>query len=170
MTNPIIILGSSRSKGKTFDAVQAIIGNQYSVPIIDLNTLNISPYDYEHLNSGDDCLPLMRKIVDEHDLIVLATPVYWYTMSAQMKIFLDRWSDLLKIDKETGRKLKGKRLFIIASFGTSIPKGFEDAFSQTCEYIEMIYEGCSFIYSGGDLELLKENAKQIAFARKIMGI
>jgi hypothetical protein len=40
MTNPIIILGSSRSHGETRKAVDLIIGTN-QIPIIDLKTLNI---------------------------------------------------------------------------------------------------------------------------------
>ena len=52
-----------------------------------------------------------------------------------MKTFIDRLSDLISIRKDLGRKLKDKRIFVIASFNTSVPKGFEEQFSQTCEYL-----------------------------------
>jgi multimeric flavodoxin WrbA len=32
-----------------------------------------------------------------HDQIILATPIYWYAVSAAMKNFLDRLSDLLEL-------------------------------------------------------------------------
>ena len=113
MTNPIIILGSSRTFGETRKVVDSIIGNN-EVPIIDLKSLDMSIYDYDHYNKNDDFIPLMEQVI-KHDLIVLATPVYWYTMSATMKIFLDRLTDLLDIRKDLGRKLYGKKLFIICS-------------------------------------------------------
>jgi len=146
MANPIIILGSSRSQGETRKTVDLIVGNN-DIPIIDLKALNISIYDYEHQNKNDDFIPLIEGII-EHDLLVLATPVYWYTMSATMKIFLDRLTDLLEIRKDLGRKLRGKRLYVISSIGnTLLPQGFEDAFWQTAKYLGMEYEGCSFICS-----------------------
>ena len=77
MTNPIIILGSSRTFGKTRKVIDSIIGNN-KIPIIDLKSLDISIYDYDHYNKDDDFIPLIEKIIT-HDLIVLATPVYWYT-------------------------------------------------------------------------------------------
>jgi multimeric flavodoxin WrbA len=168
MTKAIIVLGSSRGKGETWHAIQEVIGNQSPIPLIDLNDLSISPYDYEHSNQNDDYIPLIEKLV-AYDLIVLATPVYWYTMSAQMKIFIDHLSDLLEIRKDLGRKLRGKKIFILASFSTSLPKGFEDAFSQTCDYMGMEYLGCSFIYRGMDPALLKMKPSQIALAKNVMG-
>lgn len=100
--NPIIILGSSRSDGDTLQAIKAVT-KERTVPIIDLKNLNISPYDYAYENKHDDFITLAEKMV-QHNPIVLATPVYWYTMSALMKTFIDRWSDLLDIRKDLGRR------------------------------------------------------------------
>ena len=47
MTNSIILLGSSNSFGQTRKAIDIIIGNK-DIPIIDLKTLDISPYDYNN--------------------------------------------------------------------------------------------------------------------------
>ena len=127
---PIIIFGSSKSRGETWNAVQSF-KRDLDIPIVELSRLNISFFDYEHLNQGDDYIPLMERIL-EHDPIILATPVYWYTMSAQMKVFIDRLSDCLAIRKDIGRKLKGKKMYVITTFGTSMPEAFEDAFRQTC--------------------------------------
>lgn len=138
--NPIIIFGSSRSDGDTFRAIKSVI-KDCPVPIIDLKNFNISHYDYNYENRHDDFLSLSEKMI-QYNPIILATPVYWYTMSALMKTFMDRWSDLLDIRKDIGRRLAQKELFVISSYGTSIPKGFEDAFSQTCAYLDMQYKGC----------------------------
>jgi multimeric flavodoxin WrbA len=166
MKNPIIILGSSRSFGETRKVIEEIIG-KIQTPVIDLKELNISPYDYEHHNSNDDYIPLMEKVI-EHDLLVLATPIYWYSMSAVMKIFIDRLSDLLDIRKDIGYKLREKKLFVIASYGGSYTKCFEDTFEQICNYMGMKYEGCSFVSSRNNLELNKENKSQIIKARNVM--
>lgn len=141
MKNPIIILGSSRSDGNTQKLAAALSNG--SIPIVDLSQLNISPYDYEHKNSGDDYFELMEKL-RLYDPVILATPVYWYTMSAIMKIFIDRLSDLLSIRKELGRALAGKHIFVLASYGTSFPDGFEEPFRQTFSYLKMKYCGCFY--------------------------
>lgn len=167
MNNSIILIGSSRSFGETRKAVEQVIETTDSIPIIDLNTLKILPYDYEYKNQQDDYLFTIEQVV-KHDLIVLATPVYWYTMSAQMKIFIDRLSDLLDIRKDIGRKLRGKQVFVIASFNTSLPKGFEEPFIQTCDYMGIHYKGCSFIYAGDNATLKSQNEAQIQKARKII--
>ena len=169
MNKAIIILGSSRSYGNTRKVVDQIIG-KCDIPLVDLNTLNIKPYDYEYLNQADDFIPLIERIV-EFNTIVLATPVYWYTMSALMKIFIDRISDLLDIRKDLGRKLRGKKLFVIASFGTSLPKGFVDTFEQTCQYLDIEYLGTSFVYVGeNDEHFMQNNQQAIEKARLILSV
>lgn len=154
-TNPIIIFGSSRSDGHTLKAIQTVIQDT-PIPIVDLRNLNIAQYDYTYANAKDDFIPLAEKMI-RYNPIILATPVYWYSMSASLKTFIDRWSDLLDIRKDIGRRLAGKDLYVITSYGESIPRGFEDAFSQTCEYLDMQYRGCYYFYSGDNLELAQKN-------------
>ena len=157
-SNPIIIFGSSRSDGNTLQAIHSVIKN-CPVPIVDLRDLNISYYDYRYDNAKDDFIPLAETMV-RHNPIILATPVYWYTMSALMKTFIDRWSDLLDIRKDIGRRLAYKDLYVIASYGTSMPRNFEEPFSQTCEYLDMRYKGCFYFNSGNMTEGSKENEEQ----------
>jgi len=153
--NPIVIFGSSRSNGDTLQAIKAVI-KERAVPVIDLKNLNIAHYDYNYENKHDDFIEIAERMI-QHNPIILATPVYWYTMSALMKTFIDRWSDLLDIRKDIGRRLSHKELFVIACYGTSLPRGFEDAFSQTCDYLDMQYKECLYFYSGDDAELAKDN-------------
>lgn len=165
----IIIFGSSRSHGNTRKIIDEIT-RDHSLPFIDLNDFEITPFDYEHRNKGDDFIPLIEKIVN-YDTMIIATPVYWYQMSTQHKIFFDRFSDLLKIRKDLGRKLRGKNLFVISSFQSSYPRGFEDTWQQICDYLGMEYLGSSFVYSGTeDEQFLKNNAVHIAKARNILKI
>lgn len=59
---------------------------------------------------NDDYLNLMKQILEKYETLILATPVYWYSMSGIMKVFFDRLTDLLTIEKELGRKLRGKKI------------------------------------------------------------
>ncbi len=161
--NPLIILGSSRSVGDTFQVVQGIIQEKH-VPVVDLRQFNISYFDYDQSNLNDDFIPLAEKMI-KHNPIILATPVYWYSMSAIMKTFLDRWSDLLGFRKDLGRRLAGKDLYVIASYAGELPKGFEDPFSQTCHYLDMHYKGCFYFYNGEKQDLKEKN---LELARKFI--
>lgn len=165
----IIIQGSARSTGNTRRVIEAVI-QKHSVPIIDLLTLSIGPYDYAHCHQEDDFIPLMERVV-KHEILVLATPVYWYTMSSQMKVFLDRMTDLLELRTDLLQQLRDKNVFILSSFGGSYSECFEDPFQKTCHYLGMNYTGCSMVYSGTEKpEQLAENEPQIHKARKALNL
>jgi multimeric flavodoxin WrbA len=84
----------------------------------------------------DGMKPLYRKIV-ESDALLLASPVYWFSVGAQMKLFIDRFYGL---NNEETQVLKGKKFGIIFSYGDTDPVGsgvtnairsFEDMFRYT---------------------------------------
>jgi len=135
----VIILGSSRSKGDTAQLVQGI-AQQTNWPIVDLNDYQISYYDYEHRNRTDDFLPLMRDLLFNYDTLVFATPVYWYAMSGILKVFFDRITDLLKIEKPLGRQFRGKSMAVLScSNGDHLGDNFWLPFRKSAEYLGMHY-------------------------------
>ena len=136
MLNTAIVLGTSRINGNTHSLVNEI-SNESDASIFNLSRYNISPFDYQHRNRKDDFLPLVNELVTfEH--IALASPVYWYSASSQMKVFIDRLSDLLTIDKSLGRKLRGKKGSVIATGSSdNAPACFTDAFQLTFSYLGM---------------------------------
>lgn len=136
----VIILGSSRSQGNTY-TLSNYLQSLGEFELIDLKEYEISPYDYEHANREDDFLPLMRKLI-AYELLVFATPIYWYSMSGIMKNFVDRFTDCLKIEKDLGRKLRGKSMavFCCGSDADEID-GFFLPFELTAGYLGMNYRG-----------------------------
>ena len=70
----------------------------------------------------DDMQELYPKLV-EADGWVIASPVYWFTMSAQTKLFLDRCFGLVAYHSDPFR---GKRIAIAMAFGG------EDPFTSGC--------------------------------------
>ena len=146
----VIIQGSARSNGHTAQVVQALI-RQTNWELIDLNDYQFSHYDYEHRNQQDDFLPLMRILIANYDTFVMATPVYWYSMSGLMKMFFDRITDLLTIEKPLGRQLRGKKMAAISSSGGSdLGDAFWLPFSESAQYLGMQYLGNVHTYSEKD--------------------
>ena len=137
----IIILGSSRKNGNTTKIVDEI-AKEHHIDVVNLSDYNISYYDYESKNIEDDFLPLIKKIIENHDTFIFATPIYWYNMSGIMKVFFDRFSDLIRIEKETGRKLRGKKIGVISnSHDNEIEESFYIPFKKTADYLGMEYLG-----------------------------
>ncbi|MFN0140831.1 MAG: flavodoxin family protein [Pyrinomonadaceae bacterium] len=153
----LIILGSSRKDGDTKRIVDELISIS-DWDLIDLNDYDFGYYDYEHKNLDDDYLDLMRTIIANYDVLIFATPVYWYAMSGIMKVFFDRITDLLDEEKELGRKLRGKSMAAIScSIGDNLGESFWLPFSETARYLGMSYLGHTHTIVGNDET---ENLKQ----------
>ena len=137
----VIILASSASRGNTYAAV-TYLAEKTNFDIINLNTYSISYFDYNHDNQTDDFLPLMEDIISKYETIVFATPIYWYNMSATLKTFIDRISDLLKIRKPLGRQLRGKSMAALSCSGHDDQgEYFWKPFELTADYLGMHYLG-----------------------------
>lgn len=137
----VVIVGSSRNDGDTFNLINVLI-EQSEWDLINLNDYNFSYYDYKHENRNDDYLGLMKQIIEKYDTLIFATPVYWYSMSGIMKVFFDRITDLLEIEKDLGRKLRGKNMAAIScSIGNNLGDSFWLPFLETAKYLGMNYLG-----------------------------
>jgi len=136
----VLFLASARSDGHT-RKICTHISDISAIPCLDFNDFNISYYDYHQGNEKDDFIKVIEQIL-AYDTIIFATPVYWYSMSAQMKTFLDRFTDLLKIRKDLGRQLKAKSMKVIccSSDATEYPE-FWMPFKRSADYLGMLYKG-----------------------------
>ena len=142
MLKTLALFSSSRRTGNTGRLTDRI-ASELAIDVVDLGSLRISPYDYEHRNRGDDFEPLMQRVLD-HDQIIFATPIYWYAVSPAMKLFLDRISDLLELPDlvPEGRRLRGKHAYVVCTSISDEPSGaFMEAFRETFEYLGMRFGG-----------------------------
>jgi multimeric flavodoxin WrbA len=138
-----IILGTSKLNGNTHKLAKAFV-KMCPSEIYNLNDFDISNFDYEHKNKDDDFIQLIKKL-NSFDHWVFATPVYWYSMSSQMKTFFDRLSDLLTIQKDQGRKLRGKSCsLLVTGSDEKLPSSFGQPFALTANYLEMDYKGACY--------------------------
>lgn len=148
----VIIAGSARSDGFTMK-VAGSIASKTHWDLIDLNSHRITHYDYTHQNKDDDFLPLMKNLIATYDTFVLATPVYWYSMSGIMKVFFDRLSDLVTIEKQMGRTLKGKRMGVLScSNGDNLGDAFWLPFEATANYLDMELVATAHFTEGSDTD------------------
>jgi GrpB-like predicted nucleotidyltransferase (UPF0157 family) len=114
------------------------------IEVIDLNEASVPPYSYSK-GSSDNFQMIIRKVLDA-DLLVLATPVYWYAMSGAMKDFMDRFSNLMSGEyKQLGESLYGKKIQLVSTgYDLKLPLGFEVPFSGTAIYFGMDYMGAIY--------------------------
>lgn len=163
----VIIQGSSRSEGHT-NTMVTLLQARLDCDVVDLNDYMIRPFDYEYLNQDDDFAPLIRRIANDYDLLIFATPVYWYSMSGTMKIFFDRLTDCLKVLADVGEQLKGKSMALMMM--SSDEETFESVrtpFPLTASYMHMHYLGDVHCWIDGVME--EEVKRRIdAFADQLM--
>ena len=141
MKKGIIIQGSSASHGETRKLVDYIC-DKLNMDMVDLLTKEIGIIDYQFKNQDDDFIPLSDSLTSKYDLLIFATPVYWYSMSATLKIFFDRISDTLKIKKDLGRRLRNMHMAVISSGSDHmLQPGFHMPFKASANYLGMSYVG-----------------------------
>jgi len=96
----LAIVGSPRLKGNTIYLVDQALGEAAKLGV-QTEKLILSQYEINPCLGHDDCATFgscqqgddAGWILDrfyEADGVILATPVYWYNVSAQMKVFIDR--------------------------------------------------------------------------------
>ncbi|MEM8929053.1 MAG: NAD(P)H-dependent oxidoreductase [Bacteroidota bacterium] len=158
----VLIVGSARKDGDTSNLVVKT-KKLTNWDVIDLNDYQIGYFDYSHSNKNDDYLGLMHNIITTYDTLIFVTPIYWYSMSGIMKVFFDRITDLLTIEKELGRKLRGKKMAVMTiSTGGNLGNAFWLPFSETANYLGMQYLGNLHTLNKKDYEKdLKEFIKEI---------
>ena len=162
----LVFKGSPREKGNSsILADQAAAGAKSAgaeVESFNLHNMDIRPCDACDVcqETGvcvlkDDMQMLYPKL-QEADAIVIASPVYWFTMSAQTKLFIDRWYGM---DSSEGNALKGKQFGILLTYGDTDPyssgainaiRTFQDMFRYIeATIVEIVYGSAS---NAGDVQ------------------
>lgn len=175
----VILKGSPRKNGNTAaladrlaegaEAAGAQVDNFY------LHGMDISPCDacdacrtetYTGCIIEDDMQMIYPKLL-EADALVIASPVYYFTMSAQTKLFMDRCYALTEGDESL---LKGKEVGILMAYEDADPfvsgavnalRAFQDAYRYIgAEIVGMVYAQA---YEAGEI-LDDEDVMERAFA------
>jgi multimeric flavodoxin WrbA len=154
----MIAVGSPRKNGNSsILAKQVAAGAKAGGAMVEtfyLQDMNIRPCnacDACRKKSRIDCVfkddmqklyPKLRRA----DAIVIASPIYWFTVSAQTKLFMDRWYAL---GSDEGYELAGKRFGIVLTYADADPftsgavnalRTFQDALHFIgAEIVGMVY-------------------------------
>ncbi|MEL7529667.1 MAG: NAD(P)H-dependent oxidoreductase [Bacteroidota bacterium] len=157
MNKIAILMASARSEGNTRKVISHLMG-QIEADLYDLNDYEVGYYDYEHRQS-DDFPKLMQALVG-YDYLILATPVYWYSMSAQMKTFFDRLTDLFEIHKPLYDSWAGKTwLTLSCGPDDDVPEFFAKPFAASADYLNLNFAGWVHTWlEKGDLSAERKQA------------
>ena len=172
----LVLLGSPRKKGNSARLAQKVIEGLEEagsgVESFYLHGMDIKPCtacDACRENSSKDCIiednmqgmyPKLR----EADARVFSGPVYWFTVSAQTKLFMDR---CYALGGPQGTALKGKRIGIVLTYADPDPfmsgavnalRTFQDAFRYVGATIAgMVYGSAT---EAGEIESNQELMSQ----------
>ncbi len=124
----LVFKGSPREDGNSSSlaerAAQGARSTGAEVEVFSLHRMDIRPCDACDTcqETGvcvlkDDMQALYPKLV-EADAILIASPIYWFTFSAQTKLFIDRWYGL---ESPQGSPLRGKQFGLLLTYGDSDP-------------------------------------------------
>jgi multimeric flavodoxin WrbA len=149
MNNSIALLGSLRSDGNTAKVLHRFV-HGYPCDILDLSHHKIAHFSYAQEYADDDSfIGIVERIVHA-PVTLLATPVYWYSYSTPMKIFIDRFSDLLVSQKPLGRRLRGRHFALLSTGSDPNPDAtLTQAFGSFCDYLGLINIGMVYACEDG---------------------
>jgi multimeric flavodoxin WrbA len=176
----LVILGSPRRKGNSSTLAARISRGAKSagaeVETVFLQDLKISPCrgcntcqkpDSKGCANQDDMQKIYPKLI-KADAWVIASPVYWFNMSAQTKIFMDRCYALTAYAQNP---FVGKRIAIAMSYGDVDPfssgcvnalRAFQDAFRYAGAKIAgMVYGSATEAGEIANNEALMQEAEEL---------
>jgi len=161
----LVLLGSPRKKGNSTTIADHIVkGAEEGGAVCEkifLNDLNIKSCqacdlcqtEDEFSCSIDDDMQTLYPKIFEADAYIIATPIYWYNMSSQTKLFMDRFLQMINMEKvDNGLEpspFKGKGVVVAIAYADEDPfvsgcvnslRTFQDAFGYAGpEIIEFVY-------------------------------
>lgn len=145
------ILSGCRENGHTGE--KAYLYDYEIAPCMDCRRCKEAPYVCV---LHDDMLAIYPKI-EEADVIIFGTPLYWYGPTAKMKLLIDRLRPYI-----ASRKLDGKRGVLVSPSeeGPKACKTLVEMFRKSLAYVGMEFAGAILpkAYERGEI---KENQEEL---------
>lgn len=151
----VILCGSPHKKGTSNTLVEEFVKGakslQKETEIIDLAHIDINPcLGCEHCGMDGDCIQkdkgneILNKIL-ESDAVVFVSPVYYYNVSSQLKMMIDRfYAKTLKI---TNKKLKAAVIMTAWNNDDWTYKALDEYFNTFFNYMD--FQDAGKIYAKG---------------------
>ena len=100
------------------------------------------------------------------DAILFACPVYWYSLPAPAKLYLDHWSHWMRIPKLNFRaKMKGKEMYLVAAMAgpdSSDSEPLIRSLQLTANYLDMEWGGVILAHANAAGDVLSKPETLIA--------
>lgn len=161
MGKSILVLNSSpRPNGNTEALVDAFVsgaqGAGHTTHKVNLRTMNIKPCVGCYLcaaGKGDPCVQKdhMKEIytqLDQCDVVVFASPLYWWQVNAQMKIVIDR---IFATAAAAGMNMPKRETVLIIAAESASEENFAQIipYYQTCLTKNLGWNDRGMVLAGG---------------------
>lgn len=175
----LALFGSPNRKGNTAALLNAFLEGAEDREGVEVEFINLQEKDIKPCKAcrscrqspylkcaiNDDMQHLHKKVIGS-DIVVFATPIYWWNVSAQLKLFIDRLYALAGQDRDY-KCLHGKKIVILMTYAGSDPnsgaKLVEEAFKDIAEYLKMEIVGILGVCSGAEHVQNNDDALNEAF-------
>ncbi|MCY9188072.1 flavodoxin family protein [Bacillus mojavensis] len=145
-----VINGGTRTGGNT-DILTEKAVQGLAAESIRLREYRIQPIeDFRHDSNGfwpvmDDYDSIVERILP-CDILIFATPIYWFGMSGTLKLFIDRWSQTMRDPRfpDFKEQMSAKQAYVIAVGGDNPKiKGLPliEQFGHIFDFMGMSFEG-----------------------------
>lgn len=146
--NILAVLGSPRVNGNTESILDVFLnGAKESNSLLQVKKINVAKMNIKPCVACEKCAPIgercviqddMQELYDEivkADTIIIASPVYWWHITAQMKTFIDRFYGL------DYYLFENKKMIFLSTHGGSVEdsgvKIAEKSLKDMCEFTKM---------------------------------
>ena len=158
----LVLNGSPRRDGNSVVLAERVAAGARAagaeVETFFLHTMDIQPCDAcdacQGMDEGEcmiqDGMQILYPKLRRADALVIASPIYWFTVNAQTKLFIDRCYALESLQ---GSGLAGKKIGIVLTYGDSDPfnsgavnalRTFQDIFRYArAEIVGFVYGSAS---------------------------
>ena len=158
MLNVVSILASPNNNGNTAKLLKFIhqqlkTNNDINLDYFKVNQLNINPCsacEYCNQNQGciiDDDMGQLYQAFNQADLIFIGSPLYFNSVSAQLKKIIDRcqaaWANKLILKQPLINPAKKRKGYFISTAGQPANK---DRFKYTAGTIELFFKAIATKY------------------------
>jgi multimeric flavodoxin WrbA len=160
----LALVGSPRKRGNTDLLVDATLAEAakrgHTGEKLYLYNYNIEPcVDCRACKKGElvcvqtDDMPKLYKAIDSADVLIFATPIYWYGPTAKMKLLIDRLRPYV-----ANRKLEDKKAYLIAPSeeGPIACGPLIDILKMSYRYLGLVYGGEALITANEKSEVAKK--------------
>lgn len=166
----LFLLGSARANGNTEQLVRlAAAGlpagttqhwlHLRDYPLPPFVDIRHEPAPLYETPTGTEARLFERTLAASH--LVFAMPLYWYSLPADAKLYLDYWSAWMRVPgADFMQRMAGKRLSVVTTVSDEnrrVAAPLIDSLRLTAEYLKMEFRGAAVAFGNRPGEALAES-------------